>query len=120
MVSQFLRELKAEKKLTTQQIADRSRVPLSTVSRVLSGPTDNPSFATICAIVKAMDGSLDELAGIKPNIPEPIQKAEEKPPEGFDLRTRTKWISWLIAYSLIVTLLLIGLLVALLVVNFPK
>ena len=120
MVSQFLRELKAEKKLTTQQIADRSRVPLSTVSRVLSGPTDNPSFATICAIVKAMGGSLDELAGISPRVPEPVVTVEEKQPEGFDFKTRTKWISWLVGYSLIVTLLLIGLLVALLVLKFSK
>lgn len=56
-----LKKLKNESKLTTKQISDLSGIPESTISRVLSGQTDNPTFDTVCAIVKAMGGSLDKL-----------------------------------------------------------
>ena len=122
MVSQFLRNLKSEKHLTTQQIVEKSGVPLSTVSRVLSGSTDNPSFETICALVKAMGGSLDDLAGIKPAAPAPAPVEDGKKPKddkpAFDIKTRTKWATWLIAYSFIITFLLIALLVTILVIDF--
>ena len=64
MYVQKLKELKEKKKLTTQQISDLSGVPASTVSRILSGQTDNPSFQSICDITIAMGGSMDELVGI--------------------------------------------------------
>ena len=69
MLCDQLRALKDAKQLTTQQIADKSGVPASTVSRILSGQTDSPSFQTVCDIVKAMDGSVDELVGIRPKQP---------------------------------------------------
>ena len=69
MLSAQLKELKDKRKLTNQQLADLSGVPLGTINRILSGQTDNPSFQTVCDIVMAMDGSLDELAGIRE--PEP-------------------------------------------------
>lgn len=56
-----LKELKDKSNLTSQQIADLSGVPLSTVNRILAGQTDNPSFITVSDMVKAMGGSLDEL-----------------------------------------------------------
>ena len=59
-----LKKLKVESKLTTKQISDLSGIPESTISRILSGQTDNPSFDTICAIVKVMGGSLDKLTDI--------------------------------------------------------
>ena len=65
MISTQLKELKDKRKLTNQQLAELSGVPVGTINRILSGQTDNPSFQTVCDIVMAMDGSLDELAGIK-------------------------------------------------------
>ena len=56
-----LKKLKSESKLTTKQISELSGIPESTISRVLSGQTDNPTFDTVCAIVKAMGGSLDKI-----------------------------------------------------------
>ena len=56
-----LQEMKERAHLTNQQIADISRVPLSTVNRILSGQTDNPTYANVADIVKAMGGSMDEL-----------------------------------------------------------
>lgn len=41
------------------------RGPLSTVNRILSGQTENPSFRDVAAIVAAMDGSLDAITGLQ-------------------------------------------------------
>lgn len=65
MKTEDLKKWKEERKLTTKQISNLSGIPESTVSRILSGQTDNPTFDTICALVKAMDGSLDTLAGMQ-------------------------------------------------------
>ena len=54
--------------MTTQQLSEKSRVPTSSVHRIMSGQTDNPSFQAICDLVIALDGSLDEMAGIKPKL----------------------------------------------------
>ena len=67
--------MKEKRGLTNQQLADLSGVPAGTVNRILSGQTDNPSFQTICDLVLAMDGSLDELAGIEKDPEEPEAKA---------------------------------------------
>ncbi len=64
MKTEDLKKLKDECKLTTRQISALSGIPESTISRILSGQTDNPSFDTICALVKAMGGSLDRLVGM--------------------------------------------------------
>lgn len=58
-----LQELKKKSNMTNQQIADKSNVPVSTVNRILAGQTDNPSFLNVCDMVKAMGGSLDDVAG---------------------------------------------------------
>lgn len=65
MILAKLQELKAQKNLTNQQIADLSGVPLSTVTRIFNGQTDNPNIQTLEDIVNAMGGSLDEITGIK-------------------------------------------------------
>lgn len=58
-----LKHLKEKSNLTNQQIADISKVPLSTVNRILAGYTDNPSFSNVCDIIVAMGGSVDEIIG---------------------------------------------------------
>ena len=65
MLSTQLKELKDKKKLTNQQLSDLSGVPVGTINRIMAGQTDNPSFQTVCDLVMAMEGSLDELVGIK-------------------------------------------------------
>lgn len=75
MLATQLKLLKEKRGLTNQQLADLSGVPVGTVNRILSGQTDNPSFQTICDLVLAMDGSLDELAGIEREPEEPETKA---------------------------------------------
>lgn len=56
-----LRAMKDASNMTAQQIADKSGVPVATVNRVLQGLTENPGFDTVCKLVKAMDGSLNDL-----------------------------------------------------------
>ena len=65
MLSTRLKELKDQRKLTNQQLSDLSGVPVGTINRIMAGQTDNPSFQTVCDMVMAMGGSLDELAGIQ-------------------------------------------------------
>ena len=93
MIIKKLTELKALKKMTNQQISDLSKVPLSTVTRIFSGQTENPNIQTIADIVGAMGGSLDELLGIQ-NQPQqeaptpketPVKKETSNQAEVIDL-----------------------------------
>lgn len=52
---------KEAQKLTNQQLADASGVPVGTVSRVLSGSADDPKFQTICQLAGALQVSLDDF-----------------------------------------------------------
>ena len=65
MILGKLKELKAEKQLTNQQIADLSGVPLSTVTRIFNGQTDNPNIQTVEDIANALGCSLDNIMGVK-------------------------------------------------------
>ena len=60
-----LREMKERSGLSNKELAERSGLSLATVNRIMSGQTDVPNYQTVCDLVMAMGGSLDELAGIK-------------------------------------------------------
>ena len=45
----------------------------------MANQTDNPSFQTVCDIVIALDGSLDELAGIRPKKDSEVENAKYTP-----------------------------------------
>ncbi len=64
MLSEDLSALKSGTNLTAKEIAQRADVSESTFSRILSGETSDPSFATVARLVSAMGGSLDLIAGI--------------------------------------------------------
>ena len=66
MIRVQLREMKEICGYSNKKIAELSGVSLPTVNRIMSGQTDVPNFQTVCDLVIAMDGSLDELAGIQP------------------------------------------------------
>ena len=61
MIIDILRAKKEESGLTTQQIADRCHIPTSTVSRILSGQTENPGFQTVCDIAHCLGCTLGDL-----------------------------------------------------------
>lgn len=73
----YLRALKERCGLTLDQIADLSGVQKNTVSRIFSGETENPGFQTVADIVKALHGSLDEMAMIQVEEDEPMEKESE-------------------------------------------
>lgn len=80
-----LKELKDKRGLTNQDIAELSRVPLSTVNRILSGQTDNPYFENVADIVIALNGSLDELVGIRSPDDTPVPTMTERAIAGYQL-----------------------------------
>lgn len=69
-----LRERKEQSHMTNAEIAERSGVPMPTVTKVLNGSTANPSIETLAHIAQALGTSLDELTGIAPpdNETDPI------------------------------------------------
>lgn len=56
-----LKELKKAKGMTAKQIAEATRLPERTVTRIFSGDTDNPYVDTLRRIVDILDGSLDDI-----------------------------------------------------------
>lgn len=56
-----LKELKVKSGMTSQQIAEKSKLPESTVTRIFSGKTSNPTVTTVIAIAKAMGGTSADI-----------------------------------------------------------
>lgn len=54
--------------LTVAQIAERSGMPESTVTKVLNGTVRTPSYETVAPIAKALGVSLDSLEADKPDM----------------------------------------------------
>ena len=64
MLYKKLQELKDKSGMSYQDIADKSDVPLPTVKRILSGQTSDPGYSSVIAIVKALNGSIDDIQEI--------------------------------------------------------
>lgn len=62
MLSDRLKAKKEESGLTIQQIAEKCDRPASTVSRILSGQTEDPSFRAVSDIAHVIGCPLDELS----------------------------------------------------------
>ena len=73
-----LRMLKDKSGLTAKQIADKCNIPESTVTRIFSGKTPNPTIITVMAMTKAMGGTaadiFDDNAQINtaPKVPQTV------------------------------------------------
>ena len=50
-----LQQMKQKSQQSYQAIADKSGVPLPTVKRIFSGQTPDPSYTTVCLLIKAME-----------------------------------------------------------------
>lgn len=66
MLSDDLKVLKDKSNLSYQEIAERADIPVPTVTRIIRGETQNPTFDNVAAIVATLHGSLDAIAGIEP------------------------------------------------------
>lgn len=113
MISTQLKELKDQRKLTNQQLADLAGIPVGTINRILAGQTDNPSFQTVCDIVMALDGSLDELVGIKNKSGQRAAPLNNEIIELYEkiIAGKEKWLHRLFLCCCVLTLFVLGVLI---------
>ena len=113
MISNQLKLLKERRKLTNQQLSDLSGVPIGTIHRIMSVQTDNPSFQTVCDIVMAMDGSLDELVGIKEETLQEKKAANKEIIQLYEsmLANKEKWMHRLFVCGSILIAVRIGIVI---------
>lgn len=58
---EHIKELKKSKGLTNKQIAERSRLPETTINRIFAGDTDHPRIDTLALIVEACGGTMRDI-----------------------------------------------------------
>lgn len=56
-----IKEIKAQKKMTTDKLSEISGVPLGTLTKILAGVSDSVKLSNIVAIAEALEVSLDYL-----------------------------------------------------------
>ena len=56
-----IKELKKASGMSAKQIAEKTKLPERTVTRIFSGDTDNPYVDTLHRIVTVLGGSLDDI-----------------------------------------------------------
>jgi transcriptional regulator with XRE-family HTH domain len=110
-------EMTKKSGLSTQQTADLSGVPASTITRMLSGQTEEPTFSHIAKVVKTWGGSLDELVGIEPKTVT-VTKTETLPSDERlinlyerAIASKNRWIKWLFVLTLVLVFFFIGVLI---------
>lgn len=113
LLYEHLRAMKDASNMTAQQIADKSSVPVATVNRVLQGLMENPGFDTVCKLVKAMGGSLNDLDEDRVCEPESLTQLYER---GLEYRERKikkleRTIMIIAVFTFIVMAAVIGMLV---------
>lgn len=110
-----LRAMKDASNMTAQQIADKSGVPVATVNRVLQGLTENPGFDTVCKLVKAMGGNLNDLGEIPMSeaAPESLAQLYERGLEyrNKKIRRLERTITIIAVFTFLVMVAVIGMLV---------
>lgn len=81
MLLEKIRELRKASNMTYEELAEESKTPLSTVKNIFSGKCE-PLASTLYRIVKAMNGSLDDVLAdtnivLSPNTLAEVQKTAE-------------------------------------------
>ncbi len=56
-----LNDFKKKSGMTSEQLSDKSGVPLSTLSKILAGITKDPKLETVKSICKVLGCTLDDL-----------------------------------------------------------
>ena len=114
-----LKALKAKSGMTALQIAEKSKLPASTVTRILSGKTTNPTVTTVVAIYKAMGGTAADVFGedVRVDVVSEVSPTSKESAQLIELykeiiKTKDRYIRTLvIALVLIVAFVLIVLLI---------
>ena len=79
-----LRLLKDKSGMTTKQIAEKCDIPESTVTRIFTGKTPNPTIITVLAMTKAMGGTAADIfddnaqVNTNPTVPQVVLSDMEK------------------------------------------
>lgn len=109
--------LKEEQGKSLAQIAEESRVPVTTVKRFFSGETKNPGFMSLCQIIYSLGGSVDEVLEIDREKQEAHVEADSKYSRQLerDLLYERKskyrvWVSFLVLVAINIGMLLFDLL----------
>ena len=113
MIRTQLKEMKDRSGLTNKELSELSGVPLSTVSKIMSGHTDIPNYQTVCDLVKAMGGSLDALAGIRPAEEAGPERAEESSEIKLYIQMieeKNRWLKHLFVICCILMTVIVGIL----------
>lgn len=76
LIRDICREKRDEKKLTAQQLADETGIPLSTVNNYFASTSKAPSVYTVGPICKALGVSMDDYFGIVREVPDVTEQAQ--------------------------------------------
>jgi len=63
MLGEIVRKIRRSKGLTQQQVADKLGIQQSDIHRIERGLVQNPHWFRVVEIAKALEVTLDELAG---------------------------------------------------------
>lgn len=105
--------LREEQGKSLAQIAEESRVPITSVKRFFSGETKNPGFLSLCQIIYALGGSVDEVLEID-REKQPVHMEADSKYSRFlekDLRYERKskfrvWVAFLVLVAINICMLL--------------
>lgn len=78
MDSSYIKTLMERENVTQAKLAELTGIPQGTLSRILNGSTDCPTFSNVSAIVKALHGSLDVMTGIVSDPDKKQMQASER------------------------------------------
>lgn len=86
-ITPYLRELKQKSGLTQAQIAEKADLPEGTIPKYFAGIDDeSASYEIVRKLVTVLNGSLDELAGLKRTA---VLPAVQDTRTAFDMAIRT-------------------------------
>lgn len=110
-----LQEMKQKSQQSYQAIADKSGVPLPTVKRIFSGQTPDPSYTTVCLLIKAMEIPPEETVGLYEAIATtaPMDNADARLIDLYErsIDTKNKWIRLLLIICLFLVSIFIFILI---------
>ena len=105
-----LKVLKEKSGMTSAQIAEKAKVPESTVTRIFLGKTPNPTVITVMAMTKAMGGTAADIFDDDTPVMSPanvlVTETDRKHHEVVELYreiidTKNKWIKALVIMLLV-------------------
>lgn len=56
---EIINQIKKEKGLTSKQLAEKSKVPIGTLNKILNGQTKNPAYETILSLATVLECPVD-------------------------------------------------------------